>query len=98
MIFLWIISIRYSPKLIEKIGTPFLDKAKVSIIVPARNEEKDIRECIESLLNQDYPNFELIVINDRSTDKRSMSSISYVKMTLGKNDRHKIHTCWMSWK
>ena len=40
----------------------------VSILVPARNEETKIARCLESLLKQDYPNFELIVIDDRSTD------------------------------
>jgi len=40
----------------------------ISIMVPARNEERNIRRCVESLLAQAYPNFELIVLNDRSTD------------------------------
>jgi cellulose synthase/poly-beta-1,6-N-acetylglucosamine synthase-like glycosyltransferase len=40
----------------------------VSVLVPARNEETKIARCIESLLAQDYPNFELVVIDDRSTD------------------------------
>src|SRR5258708_5086151 len=42
---------------------------RVSIIVPARNEEKKIREALQSLLAQDYPNLEFIVLNDRSTDR-----------------------------
>ena len=41
----------------------------ISILVPARNEEGKIRRCLESLLNQDYPNFEVIVVDDRSTDQ-----------------------------
>ena len=41
----------------------------VSILVPARNEQENIRRCIESLLAQDYPDFEIIVANDRSTDQ-----------------------------
>jgi chlorobactene glucosyltransferase len=41
---------------------------KVSIIVPVRNEEKYISKCLDSLLNQKYPNFEIIVINDSSSD------------------------------
>lgn len=41
----------------------------VSILVPARNEEAKIERCLDSLLAQDYPNFELIVIDDRSTDR-----------------------------
>jgi chlorobactene glucosyltransferase len=40
----------------------------VSIIVPARNEERNIHRCITSLLAQDYPNFEIIVVDDGSTD------------------------------
>jgi chlorobactene glucosyltransferase len=42
---------------------------KVSVILPARNEEKYIAKCLESLLVQDYPNFEIIAINDSSNDK-----------------------------
>ncbi|MEX2026942.1 MAG: glycosyltransferase [Pirellulaceae bacterium] len=41
---------------------------KVSIIVPARNEERNIAEALTSLLNLDYPDYELLVVNDRSTD------------------------------
>ncbi len=41
----------------------------VSIIVPARNEEDNIRRCIESLLEQDYDNYEVIVVDDGSTDE-----------------------------
>ncbi|HXZ04399.1 MAG TPA: glycosyltransferase family 2 protein [Ktedonobacteraceae bacterium] len=40
----------------------------VSIIVPARNEELNIRRCVESLLEQSYPNYEVIVVDDGSTD------------------------------
>jgi chlorobactene glucosyltransferase len=40
----------------------------VSIIVPARNEEKNIRRCVDALLAQDYPAFEVLVLDDRSTD------------------------------
>ncbi len=40
----------------------------VSIIVPARNEEKNIERCVRSLLAQDYPRFEVIVVDDCSED------------------------------
>jgi chlorobactene glucosyltransferase len=40
----------------------------VSVIVPARNEERNILRCVECLLGQTYPRFELIVLDDRSTD------------------------------
>lgn len=41
----------------------------VSVCVPARDEERGIRACLESLLKQDYPEFEVIVVNDHSTDR-----------------------------
>jgi chlorobactene glucosyltransferase len=40
----------------------------ISICIPARNEERNIRHCVEALLAQTYPNFEIIVLDDRSTD------------------------------
>lgn len=40
----------------------------ISVCVPARNEERNIRGCVEAILRQDYPNFEVIVLDDRSTD------------------------------
>ncbi|MGA2003271.1 MAG: glycosyltransferase family 2 protein [Terriglobales bacterium] len=42
---------------------------RVSIIVPARNEEQDIRATLEQLLALDYSNYEVIAVNDRSTDR-----------------------------
>src|ERR1039458_6662891 len=40
----------------------------VSVCIPARNEEKRIRPCLESLLKQDYPQYEVLVLDDQSTD------------------------------
>jgi chlorobactene glucosyltransferase len=40
----------------------------ISICIPARNEENNIRRCVEAVLHQDYPNIEVIVLDDRSTD------------------------------
>lgn len=36
-------------------------------LVPARDEEKNIERCLSSILDQDYPSFEIIVIDDNST-------------------------------
>ncbi|HOE34691.1 MAG: glycosyltransferase [Chloroflexi bacterium] len=41
---------------------------RVSILVPARNEEKNIARLVNSLLAQDYPDFEVLVLDDESTD------------------------------
>ena len=43
-------------------------RPKVSVIIPARNEEGKIKEALESLLEQDYESLEIIVLDDRSTD------------------------------
>ncbi len=40
----------------------------VTIVVPARNEEESIEQCLSSLLALDYPNYEIIAVDDRSTD------------------------------
>ena len=40
----------------------------ISVCIPARNEERNIRTCVEAMLAQDYPNFEVIVLDDRSSD------------------------------
>jgi chlorobactene glucosyltransferase len=40
----------------------------ISVLVPARDEEANIRTCLESLQKQDYPNFEVLVLDDNSTD------------------------------
>ena len=55
--------IRLYPVNEELVGYPY-----ISVCIPARNEERDIKNCVESLLNQDYPNFEVIVVDDNSND------------------------------
>ncbi len=40
----------------------------VSIIVPAKDEQETLAGCLETLCAQDYPNFEMVIINDRSSD------------------------------
>ncbi|GHV94741.1 glycosyl hydrolase [Spirochaetia bacterium] len=50
------------------LGPEILDGPLVSVLIPARNEEKNIERCLNSLRNQMYKNFEILVINDNSTD------------------------------
>ena len=42
---------------------------KISVMVAARNEADCIERCVRTMLDQDYPNFEMVVCNDRSTDE-----------------------------
>ena len=44
---------------------------EISIITPFYNSEKYIEKCITSVINQNYDDFELILINDGSTDNSS---------------------------
>jgi chlorobactene glucosyltransferase len=41
----------------------------VSVLVPARNEESNIRNCLDSLLLQEYPSYEILVLDDQSDDR-----------------------------
>lgn len=63
-------------------------KTLISIIVPVYNTEKYIERCLDSIMKQDYPNFEVILVNDGSTDesriiiqkyKEKYKNISYIK-------------------
>ena len=42
---------------------------KISVLVPIYNQEKYLRRCIESIINQTYTNLEIILIDDGSEDK-----------------------------
>lgn len=67
LLFYMIKSLIRSPKL-EYVQIADKKFPLISIILPARNEEKHIRNCIDSLLKQDYSNFEIILVDDESTD------------------------------
>lgn len=67
--------------------TPYLDKfekkehtnPKVSVILPARNEEEFIGKCLDSLIEQDYTNYEIIVVDDSSDDATAKIISEYAK-------------------
>ena len=64
-------------------------KTKISVLVPARNEENQIKNCIEGVLQQDYPKilFELIIVDDHSTDHTFSIASQY------ENDKCKVIQC-----
>jgi cellulose synthase/poly-beta-1,6-N-acetylglucosamine synthase-like glycosyltransferase len=62
-------SFRQAPTLVSFDRSGANRSPKVSVILPARNEERYIARCLDSLLAQDYRDFEIIAINDSSTDR-----------------------------
>ena len=62
----------------------------VSVLIPARNEAKNIKRCVRSLLKQDYTNIEILVLDDNSSDntgqivKEIEKKDSRVKLITGK--------------
>lgn len=81
----WIFLIRSMMISFKK--TPYLDKfeivnhenPKVSIILPARNEEEFLPKCLDTLIEQDYPNYEIIAIDDSSEDSTGKIIAQYAK-------------------
>jgi chlorobactene glucosyltransferase len=48
---------------------PAGDPPLISVIIPARNEGRNISRCVQALFGQTYPNYEIIVVDDRSSDE-----------------------------
>jgi len=85
VIIAWVVLIK--SMLITFRDTPYLDrfdikdetKPKVSVILPARNEENFIRKCLDSLLDQDYEDYEIIAVDDSSQDSTGSIIEDYAK-------------------
>ena len=60
---------------------------KVSVIIPLYNEEKYIKECIESVVNQTYKNLEIIIVDDCSTDN-SLKVVKKIKDDIDAIDKN----------
>ncbi len=52
---------------------------KISVIVPVYNVEKYLDQCLQSILNQDYKNLEILLIDDKSTDSSLQICKQYEK-------------------
>ena len=60
---------------------------KISIIIPAYNTEKYIEKCLNSIISQTYKNFEVVIVDDCSTD----NTLSIVQNYASKDDRIKVY-------
>lgn len=58
-----------TPIILHKIHKPKAYSPNVSVVICGRNEEENILEFLPQILNQDYPNFEVVFVNDRSIDE-----------------------------
>ena len=59
---------QYQMDIVVEPAPPPVNAPLISVCIPARNEERNIRACVEAVLAQDYPNLEVIVLDDRSSD------------------------------
>ena len=71
-------SIKNVPELLPITNLKNISFPTISIIIPARNEEKHIEKCLDSLLKQEYDNYEIVVINDSSSDNTSQIIERYI--------------------
>ena len=53
---------------------------KITVFMPVYNSERYLKEAIDSILNQSYKNFELLIINDGSTDRSQEIIDKYVNL------------------
>ncbi len=69
-VLLLVLEQRFNPPMqADRYTTPPPGNPKVSILIPARNEERNIARCLEAVLAQDYGNFEVFIIDDQSEDR-----------------------------
>src|ERR1700694_1141990 len=80
--------LRRSRSLDGESDVPIVNPPLVSVIVPARNEAHNIARCVSSILSTTYPNLELIVVDDSSTD----ATVSIARETAAGDPRAHIVT------
>ena len=65
--------------LVKKRVKPLTDGEKVSVVIPARNEEANLPQLLDSFTKQTYKNYEVVIIDDASTDRTWEIIESYMK-------------------
>jgi chlorobactene glucosyltransferase len=83
IIIYWIHNQYYLDIVVMPAPPPITGTPLISICIPARNEENNIRKCVDAALGQDYPNLEVIVLDDRSTD----STLTQLKEIASRDSR-----------
>jgi Glycosyl transferase family 2 len=96
---IWLIFWRYHRPLAKSGFDPPRIWPRLSVIVPARDEEHNLLSLLPSLCEQDYPNFEVIVVDDGSTDRTAAVARDFsVRLVTGKprpdDWRGKQWACW----
>ena len=56
-----------------------MNNIKISVIVPVYNTEKYLRRCLDSIINQNFREIEIIIVNDCSTDNSLKIINDYIK-------------------
>ncbi len=75
----WMSRFRRGNPPLEPVRTPQTPSPKVSIIIPMKNEEHNVANCLDHLFAQKYPDFEVIVVDDRSDDRTPELLSRYAK-------------------
>ncbi len=76
LVALWVLQLslilagmRHRQTLLASAPIPDSPLPRLTVILAARNEEECIETCLRSLVRQQHPNFEIVAVNDRSTDR-----------------------------
>lgn len=78
------IGLRRIVRLVHEPESSLEPAPKVTVVVPARNEETGIGACLQSLIHQGYPDFEILCVNDRSTDATGAIAAELAKESAGR--------------
>jgi len=77
MLLIALANLFWGPRLAD--APPATTRPKVSVLVPARNEAENIGRCLTGLIAPNYPDFEIIVLDDHSTDTTAAAVNHWMK-------------------